>query len=223
MPRNNGAGNNGTPPLPPSALWSVRDDRTLSEHAKIAYVMLWTRGTDIRPSMRTLAADMGVSVRTARCAVRELEQAGALKTVPRLSGPRRNDSNQYELLPVLGEASPAVPPALSAAPPAAGDADEDRTMKIESEGRNSLASRRARPAVTRAEVIHFVRRAITISYGSADSEDITDGQAVALWYLLINNRRVADPVAYLGKIFEETPDLNTHLANAGTEEDWDAA
>jgi len=69
-------------------------------------------------------------------------------------------------------------------------------------------------------VIHIVRRAITISYSAAEAEELYDGQAVALWYLLVSSRRPRDPVAYLCKIFGETPDLDTHLANAGTEEDW---
>jgi len=88
------------------------------------------------------------------------------------------------------------------------------------DGDKSRASRRARPAATRDEVIHIVRRAITISYSAAEAEELYDGQAVALWYLLVSSRRPRDPVAYLCKIFGETPDLDTHLANAGTEEDW---
>jgi hypothetical protein len=74
-------------------------------------------------------------------------------------------------------------------------------------------------------MIHIVRRAVTISYDAwtASQDNLTDGQAVALHYLLINNRQVGDHVAYLCKIFADTPDLDTHLANAGTEEDWSAA
>lgn len=88
------------------------------------------------------------------------------------------------------------------------------------EGDKSLASRRARPAVSRADAIDFVREAVARSYSQQEADDLYDGQCVALWYLLISNRRPADPVKYLCKIFDETPYLDTHLANAGSEEDW---
>lgn len=66
------------------------------------------------------------------------------------------------------------------------------------------------------------RDAVARSYSQQDAADLCDGQCVALWYLLIFNRTPADPVKYLRKIFDETPYLDTHLANAGSEEDWDA-
>jgi hypothetical protein len=90
-------------------------------------------------------------------------------------------------------------------------------------GENRLASRRARPAAERADKIAFVRRAVMISYSAqdADEDNLTDSQAVALWCLLVSDRDPKDPVAYLCKIFEDTPYLDTHLANAGTEEDWE--
>lgn len=203
-----------------SPLWALRDDRSLSAYAKLAYVMLWTRRPDCRPSMTRLAGDMGVSARTARNAVRELERVGVLKTVPRISEHGDPDTNQYELLDLEGPAPPAAPPGTARRTGTAPDAAKESNPKYASEGRNRSASRRAQAPLARAEVLGWVRRAITLSYSSADAEWVTDGQCIALWYQLIGSRRPADPVAYFCKIFDETPHLDIHLANAGDEEDW---
>jgi Helix-turn-helix domain len=83
--------------MDPAVLWAIRDDRTLSEHAKFAYLMLYSRGEDIRPSTAQLAADMGVSKPTAKRALRELETAGHLKRLPRISDVGDPDTNTYVL------------------------------------------------------------------------------------------------------------------------------
>jgi DNA-binding transcriptional MocR family regulator len=73
----------------------MRDDRKLSAYAKPAWLMLWSRQPDIRPSMRLLAADMRVSRRTAHKAVRELESAGLVKVATRESAAGDPDTNEY--------------------------------------------------------------------------------------------------------------------------------
>ena len=206
---------------PVSDVWALRENTALSEHAKIAYLMLWSRGKDIRPSMRTLAANMSTSVRTARNAVRELETAGLLKTATRMSRAGDNDTNQYDLLPVLGEASPAAPEALNAEPGTAPRAGKERTIKDKSEGRNSLASRRAPQKVTRGYVIKSIRSALETSYLAVEYEDLTDSQIMALWYAYTPAAEPpAHPVAYFCKIFGDAPSLDTLLAKSGDEDDW---
>jgi hypothetical protein len=64
---------------PDEMLWAIRDDRTLSKNAKLAWVMLLSRGPDCRPSLRTVAEDCGVSRNTLKEALGELEDAGWLK------------------------------------------------------------------------------------------------------------------------------------------------
>lgn len=198
-------------------LWPIRDDRTLSEHAKIAYLMLWLRGQDIHPSMRTLARDMSVSATTATRAIRELQDAGLVKVLPRVTELGDPDSNQFILTPPR-EAGYPRSPGEGGVGRVATPKNGSGSKKVK--GEDSQASRRARPAVTRDEMIATVRRSVMLSYDPADEQDLLDGQAVALWYLLVGSRQPADPVKYLCKIFRETPYLDTHLANAGTEEDW---
>lgn len=198
-------------------LWPLRDDRTLSSYAKLAYYSLWTRGTDIRPSMATLADDMACSVRKAQMAVRELESRGLVKVLPRVTADGDPDSNGYELYPVQDMHHPSA----QSAPGVPHDVHpKNGTPSTQLKGDISLASRRARPAVTREQIIDLVRQAVARSYSQQEADDITDGQAVALWYQLVSNRTPTNPVKYLGKIFDETPHLESHLANAGTEEDW---
>lgn len=207
--------------MAPGVLWDIRDNRTLSEHAKLAYLMLWSRRPDIRPSMQTLAGDMAVSVATAKRAVRDLESAGLVKRIPRLTEHGDRDTNRFELTPPEGQVSQTPPPGQREPTPPVSQTPKDSNLKTATEGRkNPQASRRARPAAERESRITFVRIAVAEIYGQADEKELTDSQAVALWYQLVSNRRPKDPVAYLRKIFEETPYLDTHLANAGHEEDW---
>jgi hypothetical protein len=202
------------------ALWAVRDDRSLSAHAKLAYLMLWSRRPDIRPSIPTLAADMGVAESTARRAVQELQAAGVIKVTERWTADGDRDSNGYQLMP-LGVVSEGHHPGFTGTPPVVSEGHpKTTTSSRQVKGSKERASRRARPAVSRDDKIQLVRRAVILSYTPAEYQELSDGQAVALWYLLISNRRPKDPVAYLMKIFTETPYLDTHLANAGTEETW---
>ena len=203
----------------PAVLWPIREDRSLSAYAKLAYAMLWTRLPDAHPSMQTLADDMSVSVSTAHRAVRELQAAGLVKVVPRATALGDPDSNLYDLTPLSHRQDPPVP---QTGPPLSVGHPNNGSSTTELKGAKALASRRARPAAGRDEIIATIRRAVSICYGEyeASEQNLTDGQAVALHYLLINNRTPQDPVRYLMKIFTDTPDLDTHLANAGTEEDW---
>jgi Helix-turn-helix domain len=78
-------------------LWAIRDSRTLSAHAKLAWFILWSRQPNAWPSVRTLAADMSVARRTAHKAVHELEQAGLVKVMPRETPAGDADTNLYVL------------------------------------------------------------------------------------------------------------------------------
>ena len=156
--------------LPRSALWPIRDDRWLSAYAKLAYYTLWTRQPDIHPSMKTLGADMGCSERSAQRAVRELESAGLLKVASRTTAKGDPDSNQFLLMP-MGGASQSPPPVSGTPPPVSGSHPKTASSSKQVKGENSRASRRARPAVSRDDRIHYTRRAITISYSAAEAED----------------------------------------------------
>ena len=83
-------------------LRAVRDNRTLSEHAKIAYLMVWSRLPAVHPSVPRLAEDMGASESTARRAVAELVKANLVKIVPRLTDCGDSDTNGYGLAPLTG-------------------------------------------------------------------------------------------------------------------------
>jgi hypothetical protein len=198
-----------------SVAWDVRDNRGLSAYAKLAYLMLWSRMPNIHPSMRTLAGDMGVSVRTAHKAVRELEAAGALKTSARMTERGDPDSNEFTLLPLsgLGHAGDAGGSCTTDTTPSAGDAPEVTNYKTPTEGpKRRQGSRRAQPAVSRDEAIHFTREAVACEYGRSEADELSDERALGLWEHLVGDNSPRDPMAYLGKIFTETPYLDTHLA-----------
>lgn len=187
----------------PSALWALRDDRALSAYAKLAYTMLWTRLPDARPSMATLAADMSASLNSAKRAVRELEDAGLLKRIPRLTSEGDSDANRYELLPVIGRSPQAPPPGLTGPTGTAQQAPKDSNLKKASEGRNTLGSRRARPAVTRADQIEIVK--LAAAEECWDTREIEDEDALDVWARFVDERvtsvPVAAPVKYLAGIF----------------------
>jgi hypothetical protein len=197
-----------------SVLWDLRDNRTLSAYAKLAYVMLWSREPDIRPSMQTLAGDMGTSKATAKRAVRELEDAGLLKRIGRLTVKGDADTNQFELVP-LRDGWVQTDPTQGQTDPTGGitRTPEVSNTKTVSEGpENRQGSRRAQPAVSRDGKIAHMRRAVLIYYSADEAKDLTDGECAGLWDHLVEDRTPRDPVAYLGKIFTETPYLDTHLA-----------
>ena len=202
--------------LPQSVLWDLRDDRTLGKYAKLAYLMLWTRLPDARPSMAKLAADMGVSVRTARDAVRELERAGILKTLPRVSEQGDADTNRYELTGILGAATGAEPPGATCRTGAAAGAAKDSNPKNESEGRKSRAAWLARPAVSRAsDQIELVRQAVAMA--GWDIREVEDEDALDVWARFVTDRKtavpLADPVKYLAGIFASFVSLDGVLSN----------
>jgi hypothetical protein len=80
------------------------------------------------------------------------------------------------------------------------------------------ASRRARPAVGRDDKIRFVRDAATVIYSAGELDYLTDEKAAGLWDLLVEDRLPDNPVAYLAKIFNDAPYLDTHLANVPSDE-----
>jgi hypothetical protein len=78
-------------------LWAIRDDRALSAHAKLAWFILLSRQPNCWPSLRTLAADMRVSKPTAIKAVRDLQKAGIVKILSRVTAAGDADTNLYVL------------------------------------------------------------------------------------------------------------------------------
>jgi hypothetical protein len=59
---------------------------------------------------------------------------------------------------------------------------------------------------------------VTDAYGSVYDEFLSEEKMLSLWDRLIGSRRPHDPLAYLAKVFGETPDLDTHLANCPPDE-----
>ena len=174
-------------------LRAVRDNRTLSEHAKIAYLMLWSRLPAVHPSMPRLAEDMGASESTARRAVAELVKANLVKIVPRLTDCGDSDTNGYGLAPLTGEGvvSHRHHPLSGRHHPLSHrhqgwcHTDTRRTTKGRtSKGKVSLSrarraaepSCRTRPRETSKESLKIFRdRRSTIGTGRSSAREIADG------------------------------------------------
>ena len=207
--------------LPPSVLWAVRDDRTLSAHAKLAYLMLWLRRPDIHPSMQTIAGDMGASESTARRAVQELQRAGAVKVIERWTDAGDRDSNGYELEP-LGVVSEGHHPPVTGTPPVVSEGHpKTATSSKQVKGENSRASRRARPAVERDDdKIAKVQRAVILR-GWVLAE-LDDERALDTWARFVTDRKTTAPikdyVKYLTGIFDSFDSLDGVLSNTGERE-----
>jgi Helix-turn-helix domain len=93
------------------ARWALREDPKLSSAAKLAWLMLDTRGEDPHPSIATLAANCRVSRGTARRALRELEEAGWLRVAYRTTRAGDSDTNRYALIcPVHEGVGPSKTP-----------------------------------------------------------------------------------------------------------------
>ena len=97
----------------------IRDARGITGKAKNALHSLNSRQPNIFPSMKTLAADMGVSLSTAHRAVRELEQAGYVRVTPRIG-----QTNLYSITVAGATSRPrihALPPVSVTHPPCQPD------------------------------------------------------------------------------------------------------
>jgi len=82
-----------------------------------------------------------------------------------------------------------------------------------------LASRRARAKAASAtltiqDAVGAVRRAATIEFSADEANDLTDGEALGLFFTYVQGRRPRDLVAYLGKVFADAPYLDTFLSNS---------
>lgn len=93
---------------------------------------------------------------------------------------------------------------------------EDQKMAQERASRRAQASG-SRTTRTRSEVIADVRKAVAQVHGEDDAGDLTDGQVLGLYYAYANpdKRPVRDLVAYMSRILEDAPYLETFVANAG--------
>ena len=67
---------------------------------------------------------------------------------------------------------------------------------------------------TVSNVIGAVRRAATIEFDANTANELTDGEALGLFFTYVGTRRPRDLVAYLGKIFADAPYLDTFLSNS---------
>jgi predicted ArsR family transcriptional regulator len=86
-------------------LCAVRDNRTLSTSAKLAYATLALYEPGEHPSVTDIAAAMSVSRTTALKALRDLEAARAIRVTGRRKGRGSREVNTYELLSLAHLAS----------------------------------------------------------------------------------------------------------------------
>jgi hypothetical protein len=90
---------------------ALRADRKLSFKARGVWLMLDTYGPEVRPSIRTLAANCGTTRNTVRAALDELGAAGYLRVDRRVTEAGDDDTNLYHLTcPQAGGGSTTDPP-----------------------------------------------------------------------------------------------------------------
>lgn len=101
-------------------------------------------------------------------------------------------------------------------------AEEPSDKELNTETPNTedqkMASRRAHASSASANwtidrVVRDVRTAVAQECSRQEADDLTDGEALGLFYSKVGNRRPHDLVAYLAKILGDAPYLDTFLAN----------
>lgn len=99
--------------------------------------------------------------------------------------------------------------------------DKDLTREHPKDvGPVDMASRRARAKaasanLTVADAISAVREAVAQASGNAEAEQLSDGDALGLFFTYVGRRRPRDLVAYLAKIFGDAPYIDTFISNSG--------
>lgn len=66
-----------------------------------------------------------------------------------------------------------------------------------------------------ADAISAVREAVAQVSGTAEAEQVSDGDALGLFFTYVGRRRPRDLVAYLAKIFGDAPYIDTFISNSG--------
>lgn len=181
----------------------------------------------------------GYGTRSIRAALNELKACGHMKVTRKSLGRGRWEWDQViSDGPIDGvsseperthettceNASPQVSSSERSSS-ADGSSDDRRTDKRSNTedpkdvGPIDMASRRARAKAasmpwTVPDVIAAVRRAATIEFDAHTANDLTDGEALGLFFTYVGARRPRDLVAYLGKIFADAPYLDTFLSNS---------
>ena len=83
-----------------------------------------------------------------------------------------------------------------------------------------LASRHARAKssastnLTVVDAVNAVRQAVEHVHSAAEAEDLSDDDALGLFYTYVENRRPRNLVTYLAKIFGDGPYIDTFLSNS---------
>ena len=156
-----------------------------------------------------------------RSALRELERFGYYRRAR-----RPGIGGHWEWEQVISDAPMSSQVAPCDGNPSDGNAAEgnpsDKRPNTEDPkdvGPIDMASRRARAKAASMEwtvpnVIDAVRRAAAIEFSADEANDLTDADALGLFFTYVGKRRPRDLVAYLGKIFADAPYLDTFLANS---------
>jgi hypothetical protein len=181
----------------------------------------------------------GYGTRSIRAALNELKACGHMKVTRKSLGRGRWEWDQIiSDGPIDGVSSERsgsdettcenTSPQVSSSEhssPDDGSSDDGRSDKRSNTedpkdvGPVDLASRRARAkaasaTLTVSDAIAAIRRAATIEYGADEANEITDGEALGLFFTYVQGRRPRDLVAYIGKIFADAPYLDTLLSNS---------
>jgi hypothetical protein len=205
-------------------------DRRLSFTARgiLAYVL--SLPPDRHLTAEWLKTQASESRRTFRAALRELETYGYYRTT-RKSGGRgvwvweQVMSDAPAATESDGEAGGAEFPQVVSSDHLSSDvntSDVNRSDKeLNTETPNTedqkMASRRAHASgasatLTVSQGIAQVREAVAAVHGQHEADDLTDGDALGLYYTYVN-RPVRDLVAYMTKILGDAPYLDTFMAN----------
>jgi hypothetical protein len=190
-------------------------------------------GGNAHPGERLLGRMINRSEATAGRHLALLEAAGLIqKTVAAATARQRKWANAYRLtFPDQGSSVTSGhprPEVMSTRPGVMGDPPTTciTTTSVKDGPEAGPATRprsksRGQQRPSRAQIINDTRTAISLVYGDRENVITEDEQVLDLWGYLIGARfaTVPHPVAYLEKIFCDTPDIDTLLISAvGSEE-----
>ena len=205
----------------------VARDRTLSRRARGLLAELLSYPPSCKVSFETLLRGGPEKRDVLRAMLRELETAGYITRTKRRDGRGRW---QHKLtVRETPKAPSTVEPDVSAGHVQGGFSAGGQTADGKGVDKNSktetsknedlkMASRRAHSSGASANwtvnrVVRDVREAVAQVHGDREADELTDGDALGLFYTYVKSARPHDLVAYVVKILGDAPYLDTFLAN----------
>jgi hypothetical protein len=207
-------------------------DRRLTAAARGILAFVLSLPTDQHLTAEWLEAQLPDGRRAIRTALRNLAECGYYRSSRTSQGGTWvwdqviSDAPSSQVSPSDTNRSDANAPDADRSDKRSNTEPSKDVGPIDMASRHAHAKKRVGTTRTIRDAIDGVRAAAAAEHGQLAADDLTDGEALGLYYTYVGNRTPHDIASYLRKIFADAPYLDTFLASSGAIcmgcQQWDA-